>query len=74
MNTTHVLVSIAACAVLAACGSSEAPTPDAPAAAAPAVAANAAEQQHDTPAPTPAEGASTMAVLEQTLAAMKQLQ
>ena len=70
MNTTRVLVSIAACAALAACGTSEAPTPEAPVSGAGAIAAPAAEHQHDTPAapPAAAEGAPAVAVLEQTLA------
>ena len=61
MNTTRALFSIAACAVLAGCGSSEGP-----AAVATAPAPAAAEHQHQGPAP--AEAAPSVPVLEQTLA------
>jgi carboxymethylenebutenolidase len=68
MNATRPFALAAACAALAACGSSEAP-PAAPAADAGAVAATAAEHQHDAPAPTPAgQAEAARAVLEQTLA------
>jgi carboxymethylenebutenolidase len=65
MNLRRVLFSIAGCAALGACGSSEEPA--APAAAAPAPPP--AEHQHDVPAPPRAGGAApAVALLEQTLA------
>ena len=65
MNTTRALFSIAACAVLAGCGSSEGP---AAAATAPAPAAPPAAAEHQHQAPAPAEAAPGVPVLEQTLA------
>jgi carboxymethylenebutenolidase len=68
MKATRTFALAAACAALAACGSSEAP-PAAPAADAGAVAATAAEHQHDAPVPAPAgQAEAARAVLEQTLA------
>jgi carboxymethylenebutenolidase len=65
MNLKRVFLSIAGCAALGACGSSEEPA--APAAAAPAPPP--AEHQHDAPAPPPAGGtAPAVALLEQTVA------
>jgi carboxymethylenebutenolidase len=68
MNASRALVLAAACAALAACGTSEAPPAEAPAPSAGAVAAAAADQQH-APAPAPAAQAdAARAVLEQALA------
>lgn len=65
MNLRRVLLSIAACVTLGACGSPEQPA--APAAAAPAPPP--AEHQHDAPASPPAGAAApAVALLEQTLA------
>src|SRR5262245_14578022 len=62
---TRAFVSIAACALLCGCGSSEGPTTSV--AAAPA--APPAEHPHDMPAPTPAaEAAPEVPLLEQTVA------
>ncbi|HVJ29665.1 MAG TPA: dienelactone hydrolase family protein [Gammaproteobacteria bacterium] len=60
MKTMRAFLSIAACAALCGCGSSEEPA--APVAAAPA--APAAEHRHDAPAPAPA--GAEVALLEQT--------
>ena len=69
MNTMRALFSIAACAALLGCGSSEEPAAPAADAAAAAVAATAAEHEHDAPAPTPAaEAPPKVPVLEQELA------
>ena len=65
MNLKRVLLSIAGCAMLGACGSSEEPA--APVAAAPAPPP--AEHQHDAPAAPPAGSAPpAVPLLEQTLA------
>src|SRR5688572_17581166 len=64
MKTMRVFLSIAACAALGGCGSSDEPA--APVAAAPAAPA---EHQHEVPAPAPAaEAAPSVPLLEQTLA------
>src|SRR5687768_8392852 len=72
MNRLPALLSVAACAALLGCGSSDEPAPPSAAANAPAAsaaAATAAEHQHDTPTPTPAaEAAPNVPVLEQQLA------
>ncbi|HEX7237669.1 MAG TPA: dienelactone hydrolase family protein [Gammaproteobacteria bacterium] len=65
MKLRRLLLSIAGCAALCSCGSSEKPA--APAAAAPAPPP--ATHQHDAPAPPPAgEAAPAVPLLEQTLA------
>jgi carboxymethylenebutenolidase len=64
MKTTRAFLSIAACAALGGCGSSEEP-----AAAVAAAPAAPAEHQHEAPAPAPAAGAApSVPLLEQTLA------
>src|SRR5262245_20947462 len=65
MRTMRASVSIAACALLCACGSPEVPAT----AVAAASSAARAEQQRDAPAPAPAgQGAAEVPLLEQTLA------
>src|SRR6188508_1539073 len=64
MKIMRAFASIAWCAALCGCGSSE--TPVAPVAAAPATAP--AEHQHDAPAPAPTGAAPEVQLLEQTLA------
>ena len=63
MKIIRAFASIALCAALSACGSSEEPVT--PVAAAPAPAP--AEHQHDAPAPAPAATAEVQ-LLEQNLA------
>jgi carboxymethylenebutenolidase len=69
MNTIRALFSIAACAALLGCGSSEEPAAPSADAAAAAVAATAAEHAHDAPVATPfAEAPPKVPILEQQLA------
>jgi carboxymethylenebutenolidase len=65
MNMTRALFSIAACAVLGGCGSSEEPA--AAVTAAPTPPTRAPEPQHETPAPA-AAAQQAVPILEQTLA------
>src|SRR5262245_2192648 len=66
MNRMRALFSIAACAALGGCGSSEEPATPVTTAAAPAAPAAATEHQHQASAPTQATAA--VPILEQTLA------